>query len=119
MLLLDLIFGTSLEDYGAEHNRTVPLIVLKCIDAVERMGGLQKEGIYRVSGRQSNVDSLKSTFEQNEQAMDLHQSKYDVTTIAAILKIYLRELKQPLFSLSVQSRMEYASEYWIISERFT
>ncbi|KAI7881960.1 RhoGAP-domain-containing protein [Lichtheimia hyalospora FSU 10163] len=105
----DLIFGTSLEDYGTEHNRTVPLIVLKCVDAVERMGGLQKEGIYRVSGRQSNVDSLKSAFEQNEQAMDLHQSKYDVTTIAAILKVYLRELKHPLFGLSVQSRMEYAT----------
>lgn len=118
VMLLDLIFGTSLDDYAAEHNRTVPLIVLKCIEAVEQMGGLQKEGIYRISGRQSNVDSLKSAFEQNEQAMDLHQGKYDVTTIAAILKVYLRELKHPLFSLSVQSRMEYASEYWIILGRF-
>ena len=100
----------SLDEYAAEYNRTIPLVVLKCIEAVERMGGLQKEGIYRVSGRQSNVESLKYLFEKDEQDIDLEKSKYDVVTIASILKIYLRELQQPLFNLSVQTRMEYASK---------
>lgn len=104
------MFGTSLEAYAAEHNRTVPLVVSKCIEAVEKMGGLQKEGIYRISGRQSNVDVLKYAFEQNEQGIDLEKLKFDVVTIASVLKIYLRELKEPLFSLSVNSRMEYASK---------
>ncbi|KAI9498379.1 hypothetical protein BDB00DRAFT_968762, partial [Zychaea mexicana] len=105
----DLAFGTSLDEYAAEYNRTVPLVVSKCIEAVERMGGLQKEGIYRISGRQSNVESLKYLFEKGEQEVNLENSKYDVVTIASVLKIYLRELKQPLFNLSVQTRMEYAT----------
>ncbi|KAI7857867.1 hypothetical protein BDC45DRAFT_532165 [Circinella umbellata] len=105
----DLIFGMSLDEYASEYNRTTPLIVLKCIEAVERMGGLQKEGIYRVSGRQSNVETLKYLFEQGEQDIDLEKSKYDAVTIASVLKIYLRELQQPLFNLSVQTRVEYAT----------
>ncbi|KAI9322608.1 hypothetical protein BX666DRAFT_2023061 [Dichotomocladium elegans] len=105
----ELLFGSTLNEYANEHKCTVPLIVYKCIDAVERMGGLQKEGIYRISGRQSNVDHLKSMFEQNEQGLDLEQTKFDVFTIAAVLKVYLRELKEPLFQFGYQTRMEYAT----------
>ncbi|KAI8147669.1 hypothetical protein BJV82DRAFT_596454 [Fennellomyces sp. T-0311] len=105
----DLLFGMSLDEYYMEYNRTVPMIVSKCIESVERMGGLQKEGIYRISGRQSNVEALKYKFEKDEQEIVLEGSKFDVVTIASVLKIYLRELQTPLFSLSVQTRMEYAT----------
>ncbi|OBZ84182.1 Rho GTPase-activating protein 15 [Choanephora cucurbitarum] len=104
----EILFGSNLNEYAVEHNRTIPLLVTKCIHSVEKLGGLEKEGIYRVSGRQSNVDQLKSEFERDEESVELLESKFDVFTIAAVLKIYLRELKQPLFHLTMQERIDYS-----------
>jgi hypothetical protein len=105
----DILFGSNLNDYAMDHQRTVPLLVTKCIEAVETQGGLEKEGIYRISGRQSNIDQLKSEFEKDEEAVDLEPK--DVFTIASVLKVYLRELKQPLFNLTMQERIDYSSMF--------
>lgn len=105
----DILFGSNLNDYAVDHQRTVPLIVTKCIEAVEAQGGLEKEGIYRISSRQSKFDQLKSEFERDEEAVDLDSK--DVFTIASVLKVYLRELKQPLFNLTMQERIDYSSMY--------
>ncbi|KAK4509765.1 uncharacterized protein ATC70_007067 [Mucor velutinosus] len=102
----EILFGSNLNEYATEHQRTVPLLVTKCIEAVEIQGGLEKEGIYRISGRQSSIDQLKNEFERDEEAVKL-ESK-DVFIIAAVLKVYLRELKQPLFNLSMEDRIEYS-----------
>ncbi|KAI8085113.1 uncharacterized protein BX664DRAFT_338547 [Halteromyces radiatus] len=104
----DVLFGASLDEYAMEHQRTVPLVVSKCIEAIEQLGGLQKEGIYRISGRQTNVDALKAEFEKNEEVFQ-PQTHYDVFTIASVLKIYLRELKIPLCPYSVSDRMTYST----------
>lgn len=103
-----MLFGGSLEGYATEHNRTVPLIVVKCIESIEKMGGLQKEGIYRVSGRQTNIEQLKHQFELDEDKAVL--DAYDVFTIATVLKMYIRELKRPLFDFNVQTRSSYSSK---------
>jgi hypothetical protein len=105
----DVLFGSSLSEYSNEHHRTVPLIVTKLIGQLESLGGLEREGIYRISGRQSNIDLLKSEFEKDEETVELN-SKFDVFTIASVLKVYLRELKNPLFHFPVQDRMEYSSK---------
>lgn len=104
-----MLFGGSLESYAIEHNRPIPVIVIKCIEAIERMGGLQKEGIYRVSGRQSNIEQLKHHFELDEDKVVL-DSRFDVFTIATVMKMFIRELKRPLFDFSVQSRLSYSSK---------
>ncbi|KAL9556244.1 hypothetical protein MBANPS3_001969 [Mucor bainieri] len=102
----EVLFGGSLEGYAIEHNRTVPLLVVKCIDSIEKLGGLQKEGIYRVSGRQTNIEQLKHQFELDEDKVVL--DAYDVFTIATVLKMYIRELKRPLFDFNVQTRSSYS-----------
>ncbi|CAO3594059.1 unnamed protein product [Absidia cylindrospora] len=104
----DVLFGSSLDEYAMDHQRTVPLVVSKCINAVEQMGGLKKEGIYRISGRQTNVDMLKTEFEKNEETFQ-PQAHYDVFTIANVLKIYLRELAAPLVPYSVSDRLTYST----------
>ncbi|KAL0088291.1 hypothetical protein F4703DRAFT_1845368 [Phycomyces blakesleeanus] len=105
----DILFGGSLNEYAQEHRRAVPLLVVKCINAIEHMGGLQKEGIYRISGRQMNVDMLKCDFEKDEDALELESNKYDVFTISSVLKVYLRELSEPLFNLSIEKRVDYSN----------
>ncbi|KAI8140125.1 hypothetical protein BJV82DRAFT_671897 [Fennellomyces sp. T-0311] len=107
-VLKDVQFSTSLESYAKIHQRTVPILVQKCIQAVEEQGGLKKEGIYRVSGRQSNMDALKVDFEKDE--MNVNINNYDVFTIASVLKVYLRELEIPLFGLPMRYRAEYSNK---------
>ncbi|KAI8064460.1 hypothetical protein BC940DRAFT_305768 [Gongronella butleri] len=104
----DVLFGSSLDEYVREHHRTVPLIVTQCITAVEEMGGLDKEGIYRISGRLANTEMLKLEFEKDEAGFKPQQQHFDVFTIASVLKIYLRELETPLFPFNVQERMIYS-----------
>ncbi|KAG1441387.1 hypothetical protein G6F56_011508 [Rhizopus delemar] len=104
----EVLFGGSLESYAVEHNKPVPVLVQKCIEALESTNGLQKEGIYRVSGRQTSIEQLKHQFELDEEQVDLKD--YDVFTIATVLKSYFRELKRPLFDFNVQSRVTYSSK---------
>ncbi|KAH8551324.1 hypothetical protein BGW37DRAFT_537746 [Umbelopsis sp. PMI_123] len=107
----DMIFGLSLTDYAIHHNgRSPPLIVTRCIDAVERLGGVQREGIYRVSGRQSAIDKLRQCFERDEEALEFGKSDVpeDVLAIASILKIYLRELSEPVFKFKLSDRLSYS-----------
>ena len=76
---------------------------------MEDQGGLQKEGIYRVSGRQSNLDALKVDFEKD--ASNVNLNSYDVFTIASVIKVYLREMEFPLFALPIKYRAEYSSKF--------
>jgi hypothetical protein len=111
---IDMIFGLSLNDYAIQHDgRSPPLIVSRCIDAIERLGGVHREGIYRVSGRQSAIDKLRHCFERNEEALEFGKRDVpeDVFAIASILKIYLRELPDPVFKFSLSDRLSYSSKY--------
>ncbi|KAL7315514.1 hypothetical protein PS15m_004726 [Mucor circinelloides] len=106
----DLIFGTSLAEYAQQRNRSPPLLITKCIDAIERLGGLEKEGIYRVSGKQSNMEKIKHAFELDEEAVVIGQNDVpeDVVSIASVIKIFLRELKSPLFPFKLTDRLVYS-----------
>ncbi|KAK4522025.1 uncharacterized protein ATC70_004564 [Mucor velutinosus] len=106
----DLIFGTSLTEYAQQRNRSPPLLITKCINAIERLGGLEKEGIYRVSGKQSNMEKIKHAFELDEEAVIIGQNDVpeDVVSIASVIKIFLRELKSPLFPFKLTDRLVYS-----------
>lgn len=108
-----MIFGLSLNDYAIQHDgRSPPLIVTRCIDAIERLGGIHREGIYRVSGRQSAIDKLRQCFERNEEALEFGKGDVpeDVFSIASVFKIYLRELPEPVFKFTLSDRLSYSSK---------
>lgn len=107
-----MIFGVSLSDYARIHRRNVPLIVTRCIAAVQDRGGLDREGIYRVSGRQTTTEKLRQQFERDEEGCVFGEDGVtdDVFAIAGILKIYLRELPEPLFPFTLEERIEYSRE---------
>ncbi|KAF9417663.1 hypothetical protein BGZ94_009908 [Podila epigama] len=104
------VFGTKLSDYVRRYKNPIPLVIVKCADAIDR-SGLQKEGIYRVSGRHAQIMNLKKLFELNEETVDLTVPPYadDVSSVAAVLKIYLRELPEPLFPFSLSERSVYSA----------
>ncbi|KAG1177440.1 hypothetical protein G6F70_002475 [Rhizopus microsporus] len=71
---VDLIFGTTLTEYAQQRGRSPPILITKCIEAIENLGGLEKEGIYRVPGKQSSMEKIKHAFERDEEAVVIGQN---------------------------------------------
>ncbi|KAJ1814051.1 Rho GTPase-activating protein, partial [Coemansia sp. RSA 2675] len=87
------IFGVPLDAQLERDQQQVPLIIVKCADAVEAFG-LQNEGIYRQSGQSSQVNKLRNEFDLDAEVVDLQVNACtsDVNNVTGVLKMYLREL---------------------------
>ncbi|XP_039104109.1 rho GTPase-activating protein 45 isoform X2 [Hyaena hyaena] len=73
----------------------VPFIVKKCICEIEQRA-LHTKGIYRVNGVKTRVEKLCQAFENGKELVELSQaSPHDVSNV---LKLYLRQLPEPLIS---------------------
>ncbi|KFW61394.1 Rho GTPase-activating protein 24, partial [Pygoscelis adeliae] len=91
------IFGQKLEDtvryekrYG---NRLAPMLVEQCVDFI-RQWGLKEEGLFRLPGQANLVKELQDAFDCGEKPS--FDSNTDVHTVASLLKLYLRELPEPV-----------------------
>ncbi|NXO19161.1 RHG24 protein, partial [Oriolus oriolus] len=91
------IFGQKLEDtvryekrYG---NRLAPMLVEQCVDFI-RQRGLKEEGLFRLPGQANLVKELQDAFDCGEKPS--FDSNTDVHTVASLLKLYLRELPEPV-----------------------
>lgn len=74
-------------------------IVAKCIQFIERIG-MQQEGIYRISGNQTEVRELSRQFG----SMDFQPPDHTpLHTVSGALKLYLRELNPPLIPFEFYS----------------
>ncbi|KAH7912985.1 hypothetical protein BJ138DRAFT_1171559 [Hygrophoropsis aurantiaca] len=108
----DLIFGVSLVDYATARGLAegdIPKIVRICIQEVDQRG-LESEGIYRISGRHAIVQDLQHKIERNEAAFKFNPLIDDVYAVSSLLKLYLRELPDPVFRFSLQDRMDHTED---------
>ncbi|KAJ1033974.1 hypothetical protein NDA16_000182 [Ustilago loliicola] len=99
------MFGRSLTEQAAHESRDVPLIVEKCIQAVEAFG-MDYEGIYRKSGGTSQLKVITQLFERGN-AFDLEDTDRfnDVSAITSVLKNYFRELPEPLLTFELYDEL--------------
>ncbi|KAJ7356969.1 hypothetical protein DFH08DRAFT_469880 [Mycena albidolilacea] len=107
----DLIFGFSLLDYAMAHNLQegeAPKIVRICIKEIDERG-LEAEGIYRVSGRHAVVQALQHEIERDESKFEF-KPKDDTYAVASLLKLYLRELPEPVFKYALQDRIQHTED---------
>ncbi|KAF9920559.1 hypothetical protein FBU30_009602 [Linnemannia zychae] len=87
------VFGGSLT---VGPGRKVPRIVELCVNAIEARG-FSTAGIYRVSGHMASIQNLKRAFNEGGNDVErLIEKEPDVNTIAALLKLYFRELREPV-----------------------
>ncbi|KAI9512277.1 hypothetical protein F5148DRAFT_1163734 [Russula earlei] len=97
----DLIFGVSLADYatarGSEND--APRVIKICIDEIDKRG-LDAEGLYR----------LQHKLERNEKAFSFNSFTDDIYSVASLLKLYLRELPEPLFRFPLQDRIQHSED---------
>ncbi|CAG9828799.1 unnamed protein product [Diabrotica balteata] len=102
------IFGVSL-DIAIERSRChdgvdLPLPIRDCIDFVESIGVLF-EGVYKISGTKAKVTQIKKMYNQRE---NVRLSDYDVPTATSLLKMFLRDLPEPIFTNDLLIRFEEA-----------
>ncbi|XP_012870148.1 PREDICTED: rho GTPase-activating protein 12 isoform X3 [Dipodomys ordii] len=95
----DQVFGSNLANLCQRENVTVPKFVKLCIEHVEEHG-LDVDGIYRVSGNLAVIQKLRFAVNHDEK-LDLNDSKWeDIHVITGALKMFFRELPEPLFTFN-------------------
>jgi len=100
------LFGLDLDSVAERESQRVPLIMQTCIRAIEERG-MYEPGIYRLSGSMKEVRQLKAEFTSNS-AYQL-TGKEDINAIASLLKLYLRELPEPLMTYELYHSLLAAS----------
>ncbi|XP_033115007.1 rho GTPase-activating protein 17-like isoform X2 [Anneissia japonica] len=93
---LQPIFGCPLEDHLKITEREIALVIEACVITLVTFG-LEEEGLFRLAGSQSKVKKLKAMFDSWVE-IDMAEYETDLHAVAGILKMYLRELPEPLLT---------------------
>ncbi|XP_059826236.1 rho GTPase-activating protein 15 [Hypanus sabinus] len=95
-LIKDRVFGCHLAVLCKREGTTVPKFVKLCIETVEKRG-LDADGIYRVSGNLATIQKLRFVVD-HEEKLNLDDSQWeDIHVVTGALKMFFRELPEPLF----------------------
>ncbi|EFR02540.1 beta-chimaerin [Nannizzia gypsea CBS 118893] len=97
---LNPVFGMTLDDLFKRDGTAIPMVVYQCIQAVE-LFGLNVEGIYRLSGNTNHIAHMKSLFDNDSSQVDFTNPEsfyHDVNSVAGLLKLFFRDLPDPLFT---------------------
>lgn len=90
------VFGVPLQVLlKREQDSDIPSIVEKSIKFI-REYGLELEGIFRLSGRASQVEKLRDQLDQGKKVF--FSADMDVHSVASLFKQWLRELPEPLLT---------------------
>ena len=81
--------------------------------------GLHHQGIFRVSGSQVEINNFREAFERGEDPLADVTDASDINSVAGVFKLYLRELREPLFPiLFFDQFMELARKLFIFNWDF-
>lgn len=95
----DQVFGCALAQLCERERSPVPRFVQQCIRTVEARG-LDIDGLYRISGNLATIQKLRYKVDHDER-LDLDDGRWeDVHVITGALKLFFRELPEPLFPFS-------------------
>ncbi|KAG5519919.1 hypothetical protein PMAC_000196 [Pneumocystis sp. 'macacae'] len=96
-------YGVDLAVLCSREKSRIPKILNDLIDEVESRG-LDEIGIYRVPGSVVSVNALKALLNSGE-VVDLKEDRWaDINIIAGALKLWLRELPEPLMTYKLYSQ---------------
>ncbi|KAM6221294.1 rho GTPase-activating protein 25 isoform 2-T2 [Rhynchocyon petersi] len=95
--VIPAVFGQSLAETVAYEQKfgshLVPILVEKCVEFILEHG-LNEEGIFRLPGQDNLVKQLRDAFDAGERPSFARDT--DVHTVASLLKLYLRDLPEPV-----------------------
>lgn len=96
------LFGRDFSQVASCASDGIPFIITKCISEIERRA-LKMKGIYRVNGVKTRVEKLCQAFENGKELVELSQcSPHDISNV---LKLYLRQLPEPIMPFHLYNRL--------------
>lgn len=89
------VFSCDLGEHLMNSGQEIPMVLKCCGEFIEQFGIV--DGVYRLSGITSNIQKLRRAFDE-ERIPDLTQPdiKQDIHAVTSLLKMYFRELPNPL-----------------------
>uniref|UniRef100_A0A2H8TGS3 GTPase-activating protein CdGAPr n=1 Tax=Melanaphis sacchari TaxID=742174 RepID=A0A2H8TGS3_9HEMI len=95
-ILKERVFGCDLGEHLLNSGRDLPDVLTSCAEFIEKFGIV--DGIYRLSGVTSNIQRLRSTFDEDRvpALWEDESIRQDIHSVASLLKLYFRELPNPL-----------------------
>ena len=103
------VFGSTLRELQAADLCDVPLFVKKCIAEIEKGELLKTDGVYRQSGNLSHIQKIRFQVDQGNLA--ILETVDDVHVLTGALKLFFRELKEPLILWEVVDRLLLACNH--------
>ncbi|XP_067138233.1 uncharacterized protein [Centruroides vittatus] len=102
-ILKERVFGCDLGEHLMNTGRDIPLVLKCCTEFIEEHGIL--DGIYRLSGVTSNIQKLRLAFDEDK-IPDLTDEAIlqDIHCMASLLKMYFRELPNPLLTYQLYDK---------------
>jgi len=96
-LMREKVFGCDLREHLNYTCRDIPFVLKCCAEFIEKRGIV--DGIYRLSGVKSNISKLRHAFDEGK-APNLEEDSIlqDIHCVASLLKMYFRELPNPLLT---------------------
>lgn len=100
-------FGCDLTEYLENSGQDVPYVLKSCAEFIETHGIV--DGIYRLSGVNSNIQRLRQEF-GSDQCPDLTREVYlqDIHCVGSLCKLYFRELPNPLLTYELYEKFTKA-----------
>src|SRR5690554_6796330 len=87
----------------------IPFLILKekVIPPKAIIVALKEEGLFRVSGNHERIQEIKELYDRGSfkaklmKGKNVHLSGEDVATVTGILKLFFRELRDPIFTFEL------------------
>uniref|UniRef100_A0A1Y1NBQ2 Rho-GAP domain-containing protein n=1 Tax=Photinus pyralis TaxID=7054 RepID=A0A1Y1NBQ2_PHOPY len=89
------IFGNTLRHLYETYKQEVPEFVLKIIKLIELPKNIESVGLYRASGNLATIQKIRFNIDKNNLKI-LDEFKNDSDVLTGSLKLFFRELKEPL-----------------------
>ncbi|OWR47965.1 SLIT-ROBO Rho GTPase-activating protein 1 [Danaus plexippus plexippus] len=90
--------------FAAPLDERLPAVLTSCVRVIAAYG-LEHQGVFRVSGSQVEMQSLRAAFERGEDPLAGVRDASDINSVCGLLKLYLRELRPPLLPPQLQERL--------------
>ncbi|KAJ8316128.1 hypothetical protein KUTeg_006142 [Tegillarca granosa] len=106
-IVKERVFGCDLGEHLLNSDHEVPQVLISCAEVIENYGIV--DGIYRLSGITSNIQKLRNSFDEVS-IPDLTSEVYlqDIHSISSLLKMYFRELPNPLLTYQLYDKFAEA-----------
>lgn len=103
------VFGIPLQEHLSVTGKHIAYPLEICVQALTEIG-MYEEGLFRLTGSASKVKRFKASIDSGCFCEIIPEYR-DVHVIASILKLYLRELPEPLLTYNLYNEWMHVMQY--------